>query len=149
MILIGGLIGVLSLFMIWVDGGNGLSATGWDAAYNYNTFLLPLVGYTNFYLVWIPMIVLMLSLSGVADGATLIVRRRVRGGMTSAVFGAIILVAVIIFSRFSTPLTQTCSFNMADYLGIGVYMAAAAGALMLIFGALRAVYKPTKKTNGK
>ena len=147
MILIGGLIGIISLFLIWVEG-NGLSITGWEVAYN-NSSLLPLVGYNNSYLLWVPMIVLMLSLSGAINGAALISHRRARGGIASAAFGAIILGAVIIFSQFSRPLTQTYSFNMADLIGTGVYMAAVAGVLMLVFGVLRAVSKPSNKTDKK
>lgn len=149
MIAIGGLIGLISVFVVWVNG-NGLTITGIGIIYDYNNTLLALIGYRDLYILFIPLIVLSFSASGLVNGSMLAVRKTNRGGAGIAIYGAIMLLATVVFIMYSRPITTECMFYMSDYISIGVYMAVAGGILMMVFGALKvALRRTSKKAEGK
>jgi len=148
LMMIGGLMGVLSLFLVWLDV-NGSTLTGWSILFgNYNTFL-SLVGYSNFYMLYVPYIAFTFSFYGFVSGLMLLRRSRSNGGTGSAIAGIVVLVTAVLFSTYSRTVTSTFTMSIADYLSTGFYLAVAAGILMFVFGVLREVFHRAEKKANK
>ena len=121
---IGGVIGVIGVFLAWFDLGYGLEVTGWDFIDSMiESETLDVEGYP----VYMPAVVMVFSVIGLIGAAA--------GSKGAAVFsGILVLAAFVLFAMYSWEGFIT-TIHMYDYLGIGAYMAAASGFILIVAGA--------------
>jgi uncharacterized membrane protein (UPF0136 family) len=120
LIIIGGLVGIVSVFMAWLD----VDRTGWEIINN------PIYGsIADSYIQWMPLVVLIIAFNGLFAGLTALIRPRKGIGAGAIVCGILMIVAAVLFFIHDKPI-------LTDN-GAGVYLAMVAGVLLVIFGALR------------
>ncbi|MDR1954772.1 MAG: hypothetical protein LBP82_02320 [Candidatus Methanoplasma sp.] len=132
-VLMSAVIGIVGVFMVWLDFGVP-TYTGWE-------FFMKTLNGTSFgglsdsYPAYMPMLVLMFSLSGAISGLVAAIRPGRANGPGTMLNGIVVAIASIVFIwYFSNNFTS-------EVLGTGVYIGAAAGVLMLLFGALMTFLK--------
>jgi len=126
-VVLGAIAGIVGVFMAWY-GGSSLSLTGWDLIRWVTDDISVIEHIKDIYVLYMPLIVLIFCVGGLLSGLITILRPGRIGGGGAAVCGLFALIAAIVFMwklDFTTEL-----------FGIGLYLAAVAGVLMLIFGAL-------------
>ena len=130
LILIGGLIGVLAVFLAWIDiNGIFISYTwsGWEII--RESINNPALGdISDSYAQWMPLIVLIFSVVGLLIGLTALLKPRKEVGAGAIVCGILVVIAGILFYTYE---------SISNYAGTGIYLAIVAGIVMVIFGALR------------
>jgi hypothetical protein len=132
MIMIGGLIGILAVFTAWISMDLlivKVSMTGWEItkeAFKDGSD----------YAQWMPLLVLIFSVIALLIGLSTFVKPHKAAGAGALASGILVLIFVILFWTYTEP-----GYHMSDWVSTGVYLAAAAGVLILIFGALRMTSK--------
>jgi hypothetical protein len=127
--LIAGIVGIAAVFMVWMDS---FSLTGWEIireAVDDSTIN------SDDYFRWMPLVVLVFSVIGILNSLASVARPGKVGGMVAVISGLLIVIATILFASYTYEVLFF-EFRMYDYLGIGVYVSAIAGIIMLIFGAM-------------
>jgi hypothetical protein len=127
MIVIGGLIGIISLFFAWADY-DGFTMSG--GRYVLEVTLSPehiLEDVT----VLMPHVVLILSLIVTILGLSAIKKQDSAVGRTAIVCGILVIIAAIAWVYMPSEMW------LPEWTGVGTYIAAAAGVLMVISGVLR------------
>ena len=124
MILVGGLIAILGVFLTWYG-----SFTGWNIV--MRSFEYTSTGLVDGYAQYMPLFILMIGVSAIISGFMFTIRPVKGGGLNVVIYGILILAAAIIFVN---------QVSSANPIGIGVWVCAAAGALLLVLG----VYKTFK-----
>ena len=132
LIIAGGLIGIVGVFLAWIDLGGIYSVSGWEII-RESLDNPSLSGISDDYVKWMPLIVLVFSVIGLLCGIASAAKPNKVVGAGTILCGIFAIIAVIVFWTYSWG-----PFHMSDYIGTGVYLAAAGGALLVIFGALRA-----------
>jgi magnesium-transporting ATPase (P-type) len=133
LIIIGALIGILAVFLTWVELGPSGTMTGLELS--IETLTDPKV-YSS-YITWLPLVVLIASLNAAINGAVSATRSGRGGGSSAAVTGVILTVTAVLF--ITDPFNS--GSGMTDFVSIGAYLAVAAGVLVTIFGVLREIAK--------
>jgi hypothetical protein len=126
LILIGGLFAIGGIFLSWYDLHGIITLTGWDlirSAYNADVMSLFFEDYNR----WMPLIALMVGVSITISGVMLTIMPAKTGGLNAMVCGAILLIVVVIFAIGISSGT----------VGIGAWICAAAGVVLLVAGALK------------
>ncbi|MCL1978639.1 MAG: hypothetical protein FWG60_00545 [Methanomassiliicoccaceae archaeon] len=129
---IGGLIGILGVFLAWLDYGGGDTTTGWEII----RLATEMDYFTSGYIQWTPLLVLIFSSLAVIAGAAASAKPSIYKCATAVASGLIVLIAAIVFLLYTEP-----GFRVIDDLGIGVYFAIASGVLIVIVGLSRAFMK--------
>jgi len=135
LIIVGGLIGIIAVFLAWLSmewGGITIfSMSGWEVM--REGFDQPnLSNLSDNYVQWMPLIVLLFSVIALFIGLAALVKPKKEMGIGAVMCGIIMIIAAIVFYTYK-------SFGVAvsDFAGMGIYLAMAAGVVLLIFGALR------------
>jgi len=123
-ILAGGLVAILGVFLTWYG-----SYSGWNIV--MRSFEYTSTGLVEGYAQYMPLFILMIGVSAIISGIMFTVRPIKGGGLNVIIYGIFIIVAAILFVNW-VPSTSL--------LGIGVWVCAAAGALLMVLG----VYKTFK-----
>ncbi|MDR0309508.1 MAG: hypothetical protein LBH88_01955 [Candidatus Methanoplasma sp.] len=131
MIMIGGLIGIIAVFMAWIDIDFGIlgsyTMSGWEIT--TESLKNPSLGnIDDNYVRWMPLLVLIFSVVGLLIGLTALLKPRKEIGAGAVVCGILAILAGILFY---------INDNLSDVIGLGVFIAMAAGVLLVITGALR------------
>ena len=171
-IVVAGLIGIISVFLVWISSGNGVTSTGWEyifrqssggdgggAMFDFSRItenFYPGSSYPQIIFGWEPILVLIFSAVALIFGAYLIFKPKkelVPGVIISGIL--VVIAALSLYRRIDTFNTQISNFNtlipdtqtpiMSNFAGIGLFFAMAAGILLILFGVLRLAVKD--KTN--
>jgi hypothetical protein len=140
LIMVGGLLGLLSVFMAWFEISIGwvtVSMSGWEIIRE------SVDGMDGGYVQWTPLIVMIFSVIALLIGLSTLVKPHKAAGMGALVSGILVLIGAILFYTY-TEKVGLVTLRMSDYLGTGVYLAIVAGIIIIIFGALRMMDKGTK-----
>ncbi|MDR2699176.1 MAG: hypothetical protein LBB30_05840 [Candidatus Methanoplasma sp.] len=125
-VVLGALAGIIGVFMAWFDFIG--SFTGWDCIKLVTEDISVIEYFKEIYPLYMPLIVLVFSVFGLLSGLITILKPGRIGGGGAAFCGILVLIAAIVF-MWKLDFTT-------EIFGIGLYLAAVAGALMFIFGAL-------------
>ncbi|MCL1810944.1 MAG: hypothetical protein FWG41_01810 [Methanomassiliicoccaceae archaeon] len=131
LVLLGGLIGVIAVFIAWISMDLGLwgtfEVTGWEII--RESLDNPSLGsLSDDYVQWMPLLVLIFSAIGLITGLIGVLKPRKEFGAGAVVCGLLTIVAAVVFYLYDF---------IKDFAGMGIYLAIVAGVMMLIFGALR------------
>jgi hypothetical protein len=126
MILTGGLLGIVSMFLIW-SGSSWYASDGWWFIRHMGEFAS-----MDHYGWWMPSIVLMTSVSVAINGLVGMLRPVKGGGVTAIVCGIIMIAATYGFMRYFEG-----GHGLFDDIGPGVWVTIAAGVLLIIFGTVK------------
>jgi len=131
LILVGGLIGIIAVFLAWIDVDFGIfgsyTVSGWEIV--RESLEDPALGdISESYVQWMPLIVLIFSVVGLLIGLTALLKPRKEMGAGAIVCGILAVIAGILFYTYE---------SISDVAGMGIYLAMVAGIVMVIFGALR------------
>jgi len=124
-ILILGLIGIISVFMAWLDFGFGITMSGWEVFNDLNISGAP-------YIIWMPLVVLIFSIIALIIGLIGIIKPMKEMGAGVIVSGILLVIAAILFYTYSED-----GDKMSELVGIGLWLALIIGVLLIVFGALR------------
>ena len=131
LIIIGGLIGIVAVFMAWISvqwGGITLfSMSGWEIVKS-GLDQPDLGNLSSNYVQWMPLIVLIFSVIALLIGLAALVKPKKEMGIGAVLCGVITVIAAALFYA---------DIDLSDFFGAGGYVAMLAGAILLIFGALR------------
>ena len=133
-VLLAGIIGAVSVFLTWMDFFGIATASGWELFRNaYDSISsggFDLGDFKNTYPAYMPLVVLIFSIGGLLSGLFTVVKPGRAGGGGATVCGVLIFIAAIVYIWYLNDKL------ISDFVGTGAYIAAAAGVIMLIFGAL-------------
>jgi hypothetical protein len=132
LLLIGAIIGLVSIFVTWTDylGQGLLTATGWDYVDNGFRF-----GFDHLEDVSV-LLALMASVITIICGSLAVILRKKIFGTVGAVFGFLMILASLLFI---VGLTNTGV--VLDWINIGVFLMMVAGIISTVGGA---AFKPGK-----
>jgi hypothetical protein len=131
-IIIGGLLGILSVFLAWIDFGGLFTMSGWEII--QNSIESPsLSTLEDDYFKWMPLVVLIFGALGLLLGISAIAKPNKVAGGGAAFCGILMIIAVIVYMMYSIA----PNVILMEYSGIGTFLAGGAGTLLLIFGLLR------------
>jgi hypothetical protein len=127
LIIIFGLIGVIGVFLAWLDAGFGFTMSGWEII--RETINDPSLNMSDYeYLKWMPLITLIFSLIAMIIGLLALLKPKKEIGAGALAAGIVVAIAAALF---------LFQFPIDDVMGAGVYIALVSGILMIVGGALR------------
>jgi len=134
LIMIGGLMGIISVFLTWISIDFSLwtfTMTGWEVV--EESFSGTVMGdLAGSYAQWMPLIVLTFSAAALIMGAAALIRPRNCAAAGSIICGGLVVAANILFCTYD---------GLYKTAGGGIYLAAAAGFVIAVFGVLRMPFK--------
>jgi len=144
MMLTGAIIGVISLFQLWLSMDYmifGFDYAGYD-------FILKILngneGYSMGYYAYMPLIVFAASVIAVITSVLAFTKREKFGAVAGIILGVIVLISALLYIFYPSSTIMVSNdvaylvgdFRLMDCLGVGVYSAVFAGIFLIIGGAL-------------
>jgi hypothetical protein len=137
LIMIGGLIGILSVFTAWFTLDLWLTSVSWSG---WEIFRDSTGDLADGYSQWMPLVVLIFSVIAALIGLFSLFKPSKTIGGGAIVCGILVLVGAILFATY-TETAGPLSMKYMDFIDTGVYLAIVAGIVIIVFGAVRMISK--------